>query len=259
MKKYSRILFLFILINYSITYSKVFKVGVTPVPHTAFLELIKDDLKREGIDLEIVEFNDYVIPNIALSEGEVDANYFQHIPYLKKFSEDKKLKISSLGSIHIAPLALYSKKYKKIELLPEKSVIAVPNDPSNLGRSLILLHKKGLIKLKDPSDWFTTEFDIVENSKKIKFKLIEAPQLPRVLRDVDAAIIPGNFAIQNGLNPSKDGLVKEEKDSPYANVVAVRTGDENRKDVAVFMKLLRSEKLKKFINEKYDGGVIATF
>lgn len=240
-------------------YSKVFKVGVTPVPHTAFLELIKEDLKKEGIDLQIVEFNEYVIPNIALAEGELDANYFQHVPYLKKFSEERKLKLSPLGTVHIAPLALYSNEFKTVNDLPKGATIAVPNDPSNLGRSLILLHINGLIKLKDPNDWFATEFDVVENPKKLKFKVVEAPQLPRVLKDVDAAVIPGNFAIQNGLNPVKNGLIREDEKSPYANVVAVRAGDENREDVKKFFKILRSEKLKKFIAEKYDGGVIPAF
>lgn len=250
----------FLLVVLSLaSYSKVFKVGVTPVPHTAFLDLIKDDLKKEGIDLEIVEFNDYVIPNIALADKEVDANYFQHIPYLQKFSEERKLDLKALGTVHIAPLALYSNKYKSVKDFPKGATVAMPNDPSNLGRSLILLHLNGLIKLKDPNDWFATEFDVIENPKKLKFKLVEAPQLPRVLKDVDSAIVPGNFAIQNGLNPIKNGLIRENENSPYANVVAVRTGDENREDVKTFFRILRSDKLKKFIDEKYDGGVIATF
>lgn len=257
MKKVFSVLLLLVLSVSS--YSKVFKVGVTPVPHTAFLELIKEDLKKEGIELQIIEFNEYVIPNIALADGELDANYFQHVPYLKKFSEERKLNLSSLGTVHIAPLALYSNTFKVADDLPKGSSIAVPNDPSNLGRSLILLHLNGLIKLKDPNDWFATEFDIVENPKKIKFKLVEAPQLPRVLKDVDAAVIPGNFAIQNGLNPVKNGLIREDEKSPYANVVAVRKGDENREDVKKFFEILRSEKLKKFIAEKYDGGVIPAF
>lgn len=249
---------MFALIS-AIVSAKELKVGVTPVPHTDFLELIREDLKEKGIDLKIVEFNDYVIPNIALSEKELDANYFQHLPYLKKFSEDRGLKITPLGTVHIAPLALYSKDYKKLEDLPKGSTIAVPNDPSNLGRSLILLDANGVIKLKDSNDWFASEFDIVENPKNLKFKLIEAPQLPRVLKDVTAAVIPGNFAIQNGLNPVKNGLLHESKDSPYANVVAVREGDENREDIKILFETLRSEKLKKFIDEKYDGGVIPAF
>lgn len=241
------------------TFAKVFKVGVTPVPHTAFLELIKEDLKNEGIELQIVEFNEYVIPNIALADKELDANYFQHLPYLKKFSEERKLDLTSLGTVHIAPLALYSNKYKSVNDFPKGATVALPNDPSNLGRALILLHLNGVIKLKNPNDWFSTEFDVVENTKKLKFKLVEAPQLPRVLKDVDSAIIPGNFAIQNGLNPVKNGLIREDKNSPYANVVAVRKGDENREDVKKFFKILRSEKLKKFIAEKYDGGIIPAF
>lgn len=241
------------------SYSKVLKVGVTPVPHTAFLELIKDDLKKEGIELKIVEFNEYVLPNIALSEGELDANYFQHIPYLTKFSQDRKLNLQSLGTVHIAPLALYSQTVKKLDNLPKGATVALPNDPSNLGRSLILLAKHGLIELKNRNDWFATEFDVTKNPKNLKFKLVEAPQLPRVLKDVTAAIIPGNFAIQNGLNPVKDGLLREDKDSPYANVVAVRKGDENREDIKKFFEILRGEKLKKFIAEKYDGGVIPAF
>lgn len=257
MKKLFSTLLIFIL---SVSaYSKVFKVGVTPVPHTAFLELIKDDLKKEGLDLEIVEFNEYVIPNIALAEGELDANFFQHLPYLTKFSQDRKLQLNSLGTVHIAPLALYSNRVKSVNDLKNGASIAIPNDPSNLGRSLILLHLNGVIKLKNPKDWLSTEFDVVENPKKLKFKLVEAPQLPRVLKDVDAAVIPGNFALQSGLNPVKQGLILEDKDSDYANVVAVRKGDENREDVKTFFKVLRSQKLKDFIAKEYDGGVIPAF
>lgn len=250
---------LLILVLSVFSYSKVLKVGVTPVPHTAFLELIKDDLKKEGIDLEIVEFNEYVIPNIALADKELDANYFQHLPYLTKFSEERKLNLTSLGTVHIAPLALYSNKYSSLNEIPNGSSVAIPNDPSNLGRSLILLHLNGVIKLKDPNDWFATEFDVIDNPKKIKFKPVEAPQLPRVLKDVDAAVIPGNFAIQNNLNPVKNGLIREDKNSPYANVIAVRKGDENREDIKTLFKILRSEKLKKFIADEYDGGVIPAF
>lgn len=242
-----------------VSLSKELRVGVTPVPHTDILENIREDLKKEGIELKIVEFNDYVVPNLALADGEIDVNYFQHLPYLKKFATEKRLNLSSLGTIHIAPLGLYSNKYKSLDKLPKAPVLALPNDPTNLGRSLILLHQRGLLKLKNPNDWNSTEFDVIENPRNFKFKPIEASQLTRVLKDVDLAVIPGNFALAAKINPTKDSLVREDKDSPYANVIAVRAGDEKRADVKKLFELLRSEKSRKYINENFDGGVIPAF
>ena len=235
------------------------KVGATPVPHAEILELIKPDLKKQGVDLKIVEFTDYVTPNLALSDKEIDANFFQHKPYLDKFVEERKLNLVSVGNVHVEPLGLYSKKIKSINDLKQGDTIAIPNDPSNGGRALILLHNKGIITLKDPKNLFATEFDIVKNPKKLKFKPIEAAQLPRVLPDVDAAVINGNYALEAGFSPVDDSLLLEGKESPYANIIAVRAGDENKEDIVKLIKALQSEKVSTYILNNYKGGVVPTF
>lgn len=236
------------------------KVGASPVPHAEVLENIKPLLKEKGINLEIVEFNEYVTPNLALANGDLDANFFQHIPFLNKFKNERNLKIKQVGeSVLIGPIALFSKKHKSLEELDKNDVIAIPNDPSNGGRALILLHNNGIITLKDPTNLFSTEFDIAKNPKKLKFKPLDAPQLPRVLGDVDFAIINSNYAIEANLSPVDDALLREDKDSPYVNVVAVREGDENNQAVLELVDALRSKKSRDFINEKYKGSIIPTF
>lgn len=235
------------------------KVGATPVPHSEILEIVKPELAKEGIELEIVEFTDYVTPNIALNDGDLDANFFQHSPYLKKFAEERNLDIASAGAIHVEPLGLFSSKHKSLDELEKGSVVAIPNDPANGGRALILLHNNGIIKLSNPQNLYSTEFDVVENPKKIKFKSLEAAQLPRVLRDVDFAIINGNYAIEANLNPSKDALLLEGKESPYANIIAVKTKDLEKKEIKSLVKALQSEKVAEFIEEKYNGAVVKAF
>lgn len=235
------------------------RVGASPVPHAEILNLVKDDLKNEGVDLKIVDFTDYVTPNLALADKEIDANYFQHTPYLEKFASERGLKLVSAGKIHVEPLGVFSKKFKSLEEIPAKSTIAIPSDPSNGGRALILLHNKGLIKLNDPTNLYVTEFDIVDNPKKLKFKPIEAPQLPRVLPDVAAAVINGNYAIEAGFSPVKDALAIEGKESPYANIIAVRAGEENNEDIVKLLNALKSDKVKEYILENYGGGVVPAF
>lgn len=235
------------------------KVGASPVPHAEILNLVKGDLKNEGVNLEIIELTDYVTPNLMLADKEIDANFFQHSPYLKTFSKEKGLKLSALPGIHVEPLALYSKKYKSVKEIPSNSIIAIPNDPTNGGRALILLHNNGVITLKNPTDLLATELDIKENPKNLKFNPLDSAQLPRVLPDVAGAIINGNYALEAGLNPVKDSLLVEGKDSPYVNILAVREGEENREDILKLQKALTSEKVKKFITEKYNGGVVPAF
>ncbi len=235
------------------------KVGATPVPHGELLNFVKEDLKAEGVDLKIIEFTDYVTPNLALADGEIDANFFQHFPYLEKFITEKGLKLSSAAKIHVEPIGVFSKKYDSIDALPDKATVAIPSDPSNGGRALILLHNNGIITLNDPSNLYVTEFDIVKNPKKLKFKPIEAAQLPRVLPDVDAAIINGNYALQAGLSPVESSLLLEGKESPYANIIAVKTGDENKEDIVKLIKILQSEKVSTYILNNYKGGVVPTF
>lgn len=235
------------------------KIGVSPEPHAKLVELVADDLKREGIEVEIVIFTDYITPNLALDSGELDANFFQHEPYLNNHVAQEGLNIVSLGKVHIEPMALYSNKYKSIDELPNGATIGIPNDTVNGGRALLLLQTNGLIKLKDGVDVNATELDIVENPKNIKFKALEAAVLPITLDDVDGAIINGNYAIEAGLNPVKDGLIIESGESPYANLVAVRAGEENEEKFKKLLKALQSEKVRKYIEESYEGAVIPAF
>ncbi len=235
------------------------KVGATPVPHAELLNLVKEDLKTEGVDLKVVEFTDYVTPNLALAEGELDANFFQHFPYLEKFSNERGLNLVSAGKIHVEPLGVFSQKIKDIKALPNKATIAIPSDPSNGGRALILLHNSGIIKLNDPTNLYVTEFDIVENPKKLKFKPIEAAQLPRVLPDVDAAVINGNYALEAGFSPVEDSLLLEGAESPYANIIAVKSGDESKEDIQKLLKALQSKKVSDYIGANYKGGVVPAF
>ena len=237
----------------------VLKVGATPVPHAEILNEIKPLLAKDGIDLQIIEFTDYVKPNLSLNDKEIDANFFQHEPYLKKFAADRKLDLVNLVAVHIEPMGVYSKKLKDIKSVPDGAKVAIPNDPTNGGRALNILAIAGLIKLKDGVGISATVGDIVENPKNLKITEAEAAMLPRTLDDVDLAVINSNFAMEAKLNPTKDALFIEPKDSPYANIVAVRKGDENRKEIQALKKALTSPEVKKFIEEKYKGAVIPAF
>lgn len=232
------------------------KVGATPEPHAEILELIKNDLKAEGVDLKIIEFTDYVTPNEAVESGEIDANYFQHIPYLESFNTERGYHLVNAGGIHVEPIALYSKKVKDFKSLKNKATIAIPNDPTNEGRALLLLADAGLITLDPKAGITATVQDIKSNPKKLKFKEIEAASLPRVLPDVDAAVINGNYAIPAGLSAKKDGLYVEGSSSPYVNVIAVKAGNENKAEIKALVKALQSDKVRKYVEERYPNGEV---
>ena len=234
------------------------KVGASPVPHAEILTAVKDDLKKDGVNLEIVEFTDYVQPNLALAEKELDANYFQHKPYLEEFCKDRNLKLVSVANVHLEPMAVYSSKYKNLADLPDGAHIAIPNDPTNGGRALLVLQSAGFIKLREGAPITATPQDIVENAKGFQFSELEAPQLPRSLQDADVAVININFALEAKLDP-KTAIYTESKDSPYANIVAVREGDEKRPEIQKLVKALHSEKVKKLLDEKYKGAIIPSF
>ena len=236
---------------------KVIKIGASPVPHKEILEVVKPILQKEGYDLQIVEFTDYVTPNTALNDGELDANFFQHIPYLTTFNKEKHTDLVGTAKVHIEPMGVYSNKVKKIEEIKDGAEIAIPNDPTNGARALKVLQTAGLIKLKDGD--LVSKLDITENKKNIKIKELEAPQLPRVLNDVDAAVINTNYAIEAKLNPTKDAIAIEAKDSPYANVIAVRTKDKDQAFVKALTKAVNSPEVKKFIEDKYKGSIIPAF
>ena len=231
-------------------------VGATPEPHAALLSLVVDDLAAQGITLEIKEFTDYVTPNDAVEYGEIDANYFQHIPYLESFNTEHGYHLVNAGGIHVEPIALYSSKYSSLSDLPNGAVIAIPNDPTNEGRALLLLQSAGLIKLKDDAGLEAIPLDIAENPKNFKFYEIEAATLPRVLSDVDAAIINGNYAIPAGLVATRDGLFVEGADSPYVNVIAVKEGNENNPAIKALIEALKSDEVAAFVAEKYKNGEV---
>ncbi len=237
----------------------VLKVGATAVPHAEILQAVKPVLEKEGIDLQIIEFSDYVQPNLALNDKELDANYFQHIPYLDNFVAEHQVDLVSAAGIHIEPMGVYSKKVSDLKALADGASIALPNDPTNGGRSLLLLERAGLIKLKEGVGVKATVQDVVENPKHLQFKEVEAAQVPRALEDVDAAVINTNYAMQADLVPSKDALIIEDSSSPYVNIIAVRKGDENRPEIQKLIKALKSDEIKAFINDKYKGAVVAAF
>ncbi|SDG50357.1 D-methionine transport system substrate-binding protein [Thermoanaerobacter thermohydrosulfuricus] len=235
-------------------------VGATPVPHAEILnEVVKPMLKKKGIDLEVKEFTDYVTPNIALNDKQIDANFFQHIPYMEDFATKHHMKLVAIAKVHIEPLGAYSKKITSKSQIRNGAVVAIPNDATNEGRALLLLQKEGLIKLKDPKGLTQTPKDIVENPKNLQFKELEAAQLPRVLQDVDFAIINTNYALDAKLNPVKDSLFIEDKDSPYANVLTVRPDNQNDPAIRELAKALNSPEVKKFIEEKYKGAIVPAF
>ena len=239
--------------------NSVLKVGATALPHAEILAIVKPMLAKEGIDLQIIEMNDYVTPNIAVAEKELDANFFQHIPYLTKFSAERNLPLTYTAAVHIEPMGIYSKKIKNLNELATGAKVAIPNDPTNGGRALALLDKAGIIKLKDGAGVNATISDIVANAKNIQISELEAPQLPRVLDDVVIAVINTNYALEAKLIPTKDALFMEQKDSPYVNVLAIRKGDENRLEIQKLTKALTSEEVRKFINEKYQGAIVPAF
>ena len=237
----------------------VIKIGATPIPHAELLNFVKPLLEKENIKLEIVEFQDYVQPNTALVDKELDANFFQHQPYLDSFNKERNQNLVSAGSVHVEPLGLYSKSIKNISELKSGAVIAIPNDPANAARALLLLQSNGIIKLRDGGNITSTEKDIIENLKDLKIELAEAAQLPRVLEDVDAAVINTNYALPANLNPVTDALLIEGKDSPYANNIVVRNGEQDRAEIKKLVEVLHSEEVRKFIEDKYQGAVVPAF
>lgn len=237
----------------------VLKVGASPTPHVPILEAIKDQLAQEGITLKIIEFQDYVQPNLALAEGELDANFFQHVPYLDQFCKDRKLDLTYIAKVHIEPIGVYSKKIKSLHDLKEKSVVAIPNDPTNGGRALLLLQQAKLIELRKDAGLSATELDIAKNPKKLQIKALEAAQLPRVLADVDIAVINTNYALTINLVPTKDALFIEGSESPYANILAVRAKDKTNPALQKLAKALNSETVKNFILKEYKGSIVPAF
>ncbi|GHA81429.1 MULTISPECIES: MetQ/NlpA family ABC transporter substrate-binding protein [Streptomyces] len=238
-------------------------VAATPTPQGEILAYVKDHLaQKAGLKLEIKEFTDYVTPNTAVQQGQVDANYFQHKPYLDDFNKKNGTDIVPVpgATVHLEPLGVYSKSLKKLDDLKKGATIALPNDTTNEARALKLLEANGVIQLKAGVGYEATPKDVTSNPKDITFKELEAAQLPRSLSDVDAAVINGNYALEAELSPAKDALAAESaQDNPYANFLAVKKGNENDPRVKKLAQLLTSPEVKKFIEDTYDGAVVPAF
>ncbi len=241
---------------------KVIKVGASPTPHAEILNIAKEELEAEGYTLEIVEYNDYVLPNTSLESGELDANFFQHKPYLDDFNAENGTHIVDVAQIHFEPFGIYAGKTSDLANIPEGATVAVPNDTTNEARALLLLEAQGLIKLKADAGITATVADIEENPKNLDIKELEAAQITRSLQDVDIACINGNYAQEAGLNVS-DALAVEASDSlaaqTYANIIAVKQGTENDAKIQALIKAVQSDKVKEYINSTYDGGVVPVY
>lgn len=240
---------------------KTITIGVTPVPHAEIVNAIKPDLEAKGYTVEVIEYTDYVTPNTALEDGDIDANYFQTKPYLEETNEGKGYSITYTKGVHLEPIGIYSHNFKSLEEIEEGARVAVPNDPSNEARALRLLESAGLIKLKEGE--LVTPKDITENPKNLEFEELEAAQLPRVLEEVGIAVINGNYAMEADLSPAEDALYLEdattEASKKYHNVIAVKEGNEDSQKIKDLTEVLTSDAVKKFIEENYNGSVLPVF
>lgn len=239
---------------------KTIKVAASATPHAIILDEAKTLLKKQGWDLEIKVFDDYVQPNNVVESGEFDANYFQHIPYLENFNKEKGTHLVNAGGIHYEPFGIYPGTEKKLDELKEGDTIAVPNDTTNEARALLLLQDNGIIKLKDGAGLEATVKDIAENPKNIKIQELEAAQVSRVKDEVAFVVLNGNYALEAGYSVEKDSIAYEKSDSEaaktYVNVIAVKEGNENNEGIKALISVLKSDEIKKFINEKFNGAVV---
>lgn len=247
---------LVIAASFSVHAADKLSVAATAVPHAEILEFVKPVLAKEGVELEVKVFTDYVQPNVQVAEKRLDANFFQHQPYLDEFNKSKGTKLVSVAGVHVEPFGAYSEKLKNIADLPQGASVVIPNDATNGGRALLLLEKAGVIKLKDASNILSTPKDIAENPKGIKIRELEAATLPRVLNQVDLALINTNYALEAKLNPGKDALAIEGAESPYVNILVTREDNKDAPAVQKLVKALHSEAVKQFIIEKYKGAVV---
>jgi len=234
-------------------------VAATPVPHAEILEFVKPALAKEGVDLKVKVFTDYIQPNVQVAEKRLDANFFQHQPYLDEFNKAKGTSLVAVTGVHLEPLGAYSSKIKDLKDLPGGANVVIPNDATNGGRALLLLAKAGLITLKDPSNILSTVKDIAQNPKDLKIRELEAATIPRVLTQVDLALINTNYALEAKLDPSKDALVIEGNDSPYVNILVSRADNRDSDAMQKLAAALHSPEVKKFITEKYKGAVLPAF
>ena len=234
-------------------------VAATPVPHAEILEFVKPQLAEQGVELDVKVFTDYIQPNIQVDQERMDANFFQHQPYLDEFNEGRGTNLVTVTGVHVEPFGAYSSKIDSLDELEEGAVVAIPNDPTNGGRALLLLQKAGVITLKDESKITATPRDIADNPKDLDFKELEAATLPRILNQVDLALINTNYALEAGLNPSEDALVIEGSESPYVNILVARPDNKDSEAMQKLAEALKSDAVRDFIMEKYEGAVVPAF
>ena len=239
--------------------AETLSVAATAVPHAEILEFVKPTLAKEGVDLKVKVFTDYIQPNVQVAEKRLDANFFQHQPYLDEFNKGKGTNLVSVAGVHLEPLGAYSSKFKTLEEIPSGANVVIPNDATNGGRALLLLQKAGLITLKDKANILSTPKDIAENPKGLKIRELEAATLPRVLTQVDLALINTNYALEAKLNPEKDALAIEGSDSPYVNILVARPDDKDSADMQKLVAALHTPEVKAFILEKYKGAIVPAF
>jgi D-methionine transport system substrate-binding protein len=239
--------------------AETIKVGVTPGEHAQIMEKVKEVAAPKGLDIEILEFSDYVVPNQALADGELNANSFQHQPYLDNQIADRGFDIVSVGLTITTPMGVYSNKVKSLDELSDGATIGIPNDPTNGGRALLVLASKGLIKVNPDVGLKATPADVTENPKNIQFAELDAAQLPRSLADVDAAVINTNYALEADLHPKEDAIAIESEKSPYANVIAVRAADKDAPWVKTLVESYHDDSVKAFINETFKGALIPSW
>lgn len=239
--------------------AQTLKVAATPVPHAEILEVAKPLLAKQGVDLEIKVFTDYVQPNLQVEQKHLDANFFQHAPYLEEFNTSRGTHLVNVAGVHIEPFGAYSSKYKNLSDLPAGATVAIPNDATNGGRALLLLQKAGLIALKKDAGVTAGPRDIVDNPKNLVIRELEAATLPRVLKQVDLALINTNYALEAGLKPTADALMIEGSDSPYVNILVAREDNKDAPEIKKLIEALHSPEVKRFITEKYQGAVVPAF
>ncbi|WP_375788727.1 MetQ/NlpA family ABC transporter substrate-binding protein [Bradyrhizobium sp. Pha-3] len=239
--------------------AETIKIGVTPGPHAQILEAVKPIAAKNGLDIQLVEFSDYVVPNAALDAGDIQANSFQNQPYLDNQKADRGYKIEAVGLTVNFPIGVYSKKHRSWAVIPDGGKISIPNDPTNGGRALLLLRDKGAIKLKDGVGFKPTVLDVTDNPKKLKFVEVDAAQAPRALDDVDAAVINTNYATQAGLDPVKDPILREDPKGPYVNLIAVRAADKDKPRVKILVDSYHTAEVKEFVLTKFKGAVLPSW
>lgn len=235
------------------------KVGTLSGPHSEFAEEVKKVAATKGLNIEIVEFNDYVQPNEALNSGEIDANMYQHLPYLQNAIKDRGYQLSSLGNTILFPMGVYSNKIKSVDEIKDNMIVAIPNDPSNGGRALEILDKAKVIQLKKEEQAKATVNDIVQNPHHLQIQEVDAAMIPRMLPDLDFAVINNSYAVKSGLVPTKDAFILEGSDSPYANIAVVRTADKEKPEMKLLIESIQNDEVKQFVKDHFKGSAIAAW